>query len=86
MPDSYVTKVKSLFAKSTGIILGGSMSGGRSIGEMINALSACIMHHMNADDMVKFQMGTRRALTSSPILYPLVNADGKAIAPLKGLV
>ncbi len=74
MPNSTLTKVKLVFAKETGIILGGSISGGRPVGEMINVLSACIMHHMTANDLVKFQMGTHPALTSSPIMYPLVYA------------
>jgi len=84
MPNSSKTRVKLLFAKDTGVILGGSASGGKPVGEMVNVLSACIMHKMTADDMVKFQMGTHPALTPSPIMYPIVNAACKAIIPLKG--
>ncbi|MBN1471738.1 MAG: FAD-dependent oxidoreductase, partial [Syntrophaceae bacterium] len=84
MPNSCQTKVKLLFAKDTGVILGGSLSGGKPVGEMVNVLSACIMHKMTADDMVMFQMGTHPALTSSPIMYPIVNAACKAVIPLKG--
>ncbi|HOO44743.1 MAG TPA: FAD-dependent oxidoreductase [Deltaproteobacteria bacterium] len=84
MPNSCHTKVKLIFSKDTGVIMGGSISGGKPVGEMINVLSACIMHRMTADDMVKFQMGTHPALTSSPIVYPIVNAACKAIIPLKG--
>jgi len=84
MPNSCHTKVKLIFSKDTGVILGGSISGGKPVGEMINVLSACIMHRMTADDIVKFQMGTHPALTSSPIVYPIVNAACKAILPLKG--
>ncbi|MBN2297978.1 MAG: FAD-dependent oxidoreductase [Deltaproteobacteria bacterium] len=83
MPNSCLTKVKLLFSKDTGVIMGGSISGGKPVGEMINVLSACIMHRMTADDIVKFQMGTHPALTSSPIVYPIVNAACKAIIPLK---
>lgn len=83
MPNSSIVKVKLVFAKDTGIIVGGSISGGRSAGEMINVLSACIMHRMSADDITQFQMGTHPALTPSPIAYPIVNAACKAILPLK---
>ena len=83
MPDSSLLKVKLLFAKDTGVLLGGSMSGGRSVGEMVNVLSACIMHRMTANDIVQFQMGTHPALTSSPIAYPIVNAACKAVLPLR---
>jgi len=41
---------------------------------------------MTADDMVKFQMGTHPALTSSPIMYPIVNAACTATMYLKGFV
>ena len=84
MPNSSPTKVKLIFSRDTGVILGGSLSGGKPVGEMINVLSACIMHKMTADDIVKFQMGTHPALTSSPIMYPIVNAACKVIIPLKG--
>jgi len=83
MPHSSLTKVKLVFAKDTGVILGGSISGGRSVGEMVNVLSACIMHKMTANDMVQFQMGTHPALTSSPIAYPIVNAACKALLPMR---
>ncbi|OPL15248.1 MAG: pyridine nucleotide-disulfide oxidoreductase [delta proteobacterium MLS_D] len=84
MPNSCLTKAKLIFSKDTGVILGGSICGGKSVGEMINVVSACIMHKMTADDIVKFQMGTHPALTSSPIMYPIVNAACKAVLPLKG--
>jgi len=84
MPNSTLTKVKLAFAKDTGTLLGGSISGGKPVGEMVNVLSAGIAHKMTADDMVKFQMGTHPALTSSPIVYPIVNAACKAVIPLKG--
>ena len=79
MPNSSITNVKLLFAKETGEILGGSISGGRPVGEMINVVSACIMHRMTTNDIVKFQMGTHPALTSSPIMYPIVYAACRAL-------
>ena len=84
MPNSTSTKVKLIFTKDTSTLIGGAISGGKPVGEMTNVLSACIMHKMTADDMVKFQMGTHPALTSSPIMYPIVNAACKAVIPLKG--
>ena len=84
MPDSAMLKVKLIFAKDTGILLGGAVSGGKSTGELVNVIGACIMHRMTANDIVKFQMGTHPALTSSPIAYPLVNAACKAVLPIQG--
>jgi len=83
MPDSTPTKVRLLFTKDTSAIIGGAISGGKPVGEMVNVISACITHRMTADDIVKFQMGTHPALTSSPIMYPIVNAACKAVIPLR---
>jgi pyruvate/2-oxoglutarate dehydrogenase complex dihydrolipoamide dehydrogenase (E3) component len=78
-----MTKVKLVFAKETGVLVGGSISGGKPVGEMVNVLSACIMHQMTANDMVQFQMGTHPALTSSPLVYPIVNAACKAVISIR---
>ena len=83
MPESNPVKLKLIFAKNTGILLGGGLSGGKSVGEMVNVISACILHRMTANDIVMFQMGTHPALTPSPIAYPLVNAACKCVISLK---
>ncbi len=83
MPGSNSVKLKLIFAKNTGILLGGGLSGGKSVGEMVNVISACILHKMTANDIVMFQMGTHPALTPSPIAYPLVNAACKCVISLK---
>jgi pyruvate/2-oxoglutarate dehydrogenase complex dihydrolipoamide dehydrogenase (E3) component len=83
MPNSSVTKVKLVFTKETGVLVGGCISGGRPVGEMINVVSACILHEMTADDITRFQMGTHPALTSSPIMYPIVNAACGAVLPIR---
>ena len=74
MPGAVNLKVKLLFEKGSGTILGGQVSGATSGGELINAISACIDQEMHADDIVVFQTGTHPALTASPIAYQLVNA------------
>lgn len=85
MPGSNIVKLKLIFAKDTGVLLGGGLSGGKSIGEMINVVSACIQHRMTANDILMFQMGTHPALTPSPIMYPLVNAACKSVGGIKSL-
>lgn len=83
MPSSAMLDTKLIFSKKTGVLLGGAVSGGKSTGELINVISACILHRMTADNIIAFQMGTHPALTSSPIAYPLVNAACKAILSIK---
>ena len=79
IPGSVSTKVKLLFSKNNGELLGGGISGGKSTGEIANIISACIQSKMTAYDVSLFQMGTHPALTASPIVYQLVNAAELAI-------
>jgi len=72
-------KVKLVFEAGTQVLLGGQASGAKSAGELINAISACIMHKMTADDIAQFQTGTHPGLTASPIAYQLVNAAEMAL-------
>ena len=76
-------KVKLLFEAGSEILLGGQITGAKSGGELINALSACIQQRMTADDIAMFQTGTHPALTASPIAYQLVNAAEVAIQTMR---
>lgn len=80
MPGMAMLKVKLVFEAGTRILLGGQVSGAKSGGELINAISACIHNRMTADDIATFQTGTHPGLTASPISYQLVNAAEAAIA------
>jgi len=80
MPGAEKMKVKLIFEAGSRVLLGGQVSGARSGGELINAISACIHQRMTADDIATFQTGTHPALTASPISYQLVNAAEIAIA------
>lgn len=82
MPGAASTRVKLVFCKENGLLLGGGTSGGRSVGELINVISACLQHAMTAHEVSLFQMGTHPALTASPIAYQLVNAAELAVAKL----
>jgi len=80
MPGAKALRVKLVFEAGTLELLGGQVSGAKSGGELINAISACINQRMTADDIATFQTGTHPALTASPIAYQLVNAAEMAIA------
>lgn len=75
-------KLKLVFEKNTGVLLGGQARGNESVGEIINIVSACIQKKMLAEDIATFQMGTHPALTASPIAYHLVSAAELAIRDL----
>ena len=82
MPGGAPTKLKLVFEKNTGVLLGGQVRGNASAGEIINIVSACIQKRMLAEDIATFQMGTHPALTASPTAYPLVNAAEIAISQM----
>ena len=79
MPGAVSTKVKLIFSKDNGLLLGGGVSGGQGTGELTNIISACIQHWMTAYEVSLFQMGTHPALTASPMVYQLVNAAELAV-------
>ena len=79
MPGAASVKVKLIFSRDDGLLLGGGVSGGRGTGEITNIISACIQHRMTAYEVSLFQMGTHPALTASPMVYQLVNAAELAI-------
>lgn len=83
MPGMAKMKVKLVFNKKSGEIIGGQVRGGHSVGEIANTISACIQKKMTADDIATFQLGTHPAVTASPISYQLVNAAELAIKDMK---
>jgi NADH oxidase (H2O2-forming) len=82
MPGAHPMKVKLVFEKRTGVILGGQVMGDKAAGEVINAISACVQQRMTAEEIAVFQTGTHPALTASPIAYQFVNAAEAASAAL----
>lgn len=59
--------------------MGAQISGGDSIGEMINIMSVAIQQKMTAADLNTFQVATHPLLTASPIAYPINAAAMSAI-------
>jgi NADH oxidase (H2O2-forming) len=83
MPGATNTRVKMVFERNSGVILGGQVLGGPSAGEIINAISACVQNRMTAEGIAMFQTGTHPALTASPIAYHMVNAAEMAIKQMR---
>jgi len=83
MPGAANTRVKMVFERNSGVILGGQVLGGPSAGEIINAISACVQNRMTAEGIAMFQTGTHPALTASPIAYHMVNAAEMAMKQMR---
>jgi len=83
MPGAVMTKVKLVFERNSGVILGGQVMGGPAAGEISNIISAYVQNRMTAEDIAMFQTGTHPALTASPIVYHMVNAAEMAIKQMR---
>ncbi|MGD9031646.1 MAG: FAD-dependent oxidoreductase [Desulfobacteraceae bacterium] len=84
LPGAKELKVKLIFADRSGIILGGQMSGGPSVGELVNTVALAIQKKVTVREMDMMQIATHPMLTSSPTVHPLINAAHQALAKLRG--
>ncbi len=82
IPDTSKVKTKLIFSKSSGILIGCQMMGGKSVGEMINVVGTAIQSGMSIVDLVALQIGTHPLLTASPVVYPIIGAALDAYAKL----
>lgn len=76
LTDTKKQMVKLIVGKESGVILGGEVVGGYSVGELINAIGIIIQNRMNINSLLTMQVGTHPLLTASPAGYPLLKAAG----------
>jgi len=75
--------VKLLVAADCGMIIGGEVYGGYSVGELTNAIGFLIQTHTNIKTLLSAQIGTHPLLTGSPAAYPLIKAAENVAKKLK---
>ena len=78
LPGASKVKVKLIFSKNSGIILGGQVAGGISCGEIINLIGVAVQKRMSFAELETLQMATHPYLTSAPTVYPVVLAAQNA--------
>jgi len=83
LPGASPLTVKLVFADRGGALLGGQMSGGSSVGELINAVAIGIQMQLNVRDLDMMQIATHPLLTSAPTVHPLINAAHRALEKLR---
>lgn len=83
MPGARELRVKLIFDQSSGKLIGGEACGGMTAGEVANVMAQAIAAGMTANDIALSQVGTHPALTTSPLLYQIVNAAEEAVAKLQ---
>lgn len=83
LPGASQINVKLIFADRAGTLLGGQLSGGPSVGELINTIAIGIQMKLNVRDLDMMQIATHPLLTPSPTVHPLINAAHQALAKLR---
>jgi NADH oxidase (H2O2-forming) len=86
-PESFedVSKlwVNLIVSPDTGLIIGGEVCGGKSVGELINVIGLAIQKGVTAYELISYQIGTHPLLTPAPTKYVLIKAAEVAIAKIK---
>jgi NADPH-dependent 2,4-dienoyl-CoA reductase/sulfur reductase-like enzyme len=83
LPGAKELKVKLVVSDRSGIILGGQMSGGPSVAELVNMVALAIQKKVAVRELDMMQIATHPMLTSSPTMHPLINAAHHALAKLR---
>lgn len=71
-------KVKLLFRKDTGVVVGGHVSGSESAADMVNIIAVAIQAGLNAEQLATMQYATHPLLTASPLAYHVMLAAENA--------
>ena len=74
LADTHKQFVKLIVSKEAGVVLGGEVMGGLSIGELTNMIGIIIENRMTINSLLTTQIGTHPLLTASPAGYPLIKA------------
>lgn len=83
LPGAKKIKVKLLFSRKSGFLLGGQVSGPETVNEMINTISLAIQKEVDISNFDTLQISTHPFLTSPPTAYPLIKAAQMALAQIK---
>jgi len=83
LPGTHSQMVELVVAKDSGLVLGGTVTGGLSTGELVNIIGFAIQNNMTVYDILTAQIGTHPLLTAPPTAYPLIKAAEIAVKKLK---
>ncbi|MBN2287004.1 MAG: FAD-dependent oxidoreductase [Tissierellales bacterium] len=83
LDDAHNETVKLIVSEQSGVILGGEVMGGKSVGELTNVFGVAIQNGMTINDLLVTQIGTQPMLTASPAGYPLIKAAEVVLKKIK---
>ncbi|HDS17259.1 MAG TPA: pyridine nucleotide-disulfide oxidoreductase [Proteobacteria bacterium] len=75
-------KIKLLFRRDNGVIIGGHVSGGEAASDMVNIIAVAIQARLTAEQLAIMQYATHPLLTSSPLSYHVMLAAENAALKL----
>ncbi len=75
-------KIKLLFRKDNGEVIGGHVSGSEAAADMVNIIAVAIQAKLNAEQLAVMQYATHPLLTSSPLTYHVMLAAENAAVKL----
>ncbi len=79
LPGTHKIRVKLVFSRQSGILMGGQVAGGISCGEIINIIGVAIQKRVSLTELETLQMATHPHLTPAPTMYHLVMAAQDAL-------
>ena len=82
LPGASKLIVKLMFSRQ-GVLLGGEVAGGITVGEIVNIIGTAIENRMTAAQLATMQIGTHPLLTAAPTVYPITMAAFDALKKLK---
>jgi NADH oxidase (H2O2-forming) len=74
LANTHKQLVKLIASRDGGVIIGGEVIGGPSVGELTNLIGCIIENRMTINSILTSQIGTHPLLTASPAGYPLIKA------------
>ena len=79
MPDTKPMRVKLVFDRRSGKLLGGCACCIATVGEVGNIIAAAIVNEMTIEQVAMFPIGTHPWLTASPLAYQITDAASDAL-------
>lgn len=79
LAQSSLIKLKLIFFRPSGTILGAELMGPESVSEMINILALAIQERLTIFDFDTLQISTHPLLTAAPTVYPIIIAAQSAL-------
>lgn len=74
LADTHKQIVKLIVARESGVVLGGEVTGGPSVGEITNLIGLVVQNRMTVNSILTAQIGTHPLLTAPPTAYPVIKA------------